>query len=222
MRRFNEWMAARNRGIAAGGQGARHEPSIVCVECERRVPLWDEMEQFFSSMTAGDNVRALQKQAATALDNQSKEFVLVGEVTATVAGAGQIPRDLSTGDHGIDMEIQFRLDPVEEGKPSEATGQRLYLQLKSGDSYLRRRKRDGAEIFDLPKERHARFWMDHPCQVMLVIRTSDGRIRWMEIRDHLKKVTNNGIKRVRQIVFDGEPFDVASVRRWRDRVLGQA
>jgi len=26
---------------------------------------------------------------------------------------------------------------------------------------------------------------------------------------------------VKQIVFDGERFDVMSVRRWRDRVLGK-
>jgi hypothetical protein len=35
----------------------------------------------------------------------------------------------------------------------------------------------------------------------------------------LKRATDNGEKPVRQIVFEGERFDVMSVRRWRERVL---
>jgi hypothetical protein len=41
----------------------------------------------------------------------------------------------------------------------------------------------------------------------------------MEIRDWLRKATDNGKKKVTQIEFDGERFDVMSIRRWRDRVL---
>ena len=55
--------------------------------------------------------------------------------------------------------------------------------------------------------------------VMLVIRNSEGEIRWMEVREWLKKATDNGQKPVKQIIFDGERFDVMSVRRWRDRLL---
>ena len=58
--------------------------------------------------------------------------------------------------------------------------------------------------------------------VMLVIRTSDGSIRWMEIREYLRRKSDGGKKRVRQIAFEGERFDVLSVRRWRDRELRQA
>jgi len=57
--------------------------------------------------------------------------------------------------------------------------------------------------------------------VLLVIRDSEGEVRWMEIRDYLKRKSDNGKKVVKQIVFDGERFDVMSVRRWRDRVLGK-
>ena len=55
---------------------------------------------------------------------------------------------------------------------------------------------------------------------MLVIRTSDGEVRWMEVRDWLKRESDDGKKPVKQIVFEGERFDVMSVRRWRDRALG--
>jgi hypothetical protein len=41
----------------------------------------------------------------------------------------------------------------------------------------------------------------------------------MEVRDWLKRKSNNGEKTVKQILFEGERFDVMSVRRWRDRCL---
>jgi hypothetical protein len=42
----------------------------------------------------------------------------------------------------------------------------------------------------------------------------------MEVRDWLKRASDNGRKPVKQIVFAGERFDVMSVRRWRERVVG--
>ena len=57
--------------------------------------------------------------------------------------------------------------------------------------------------------------------VLLVIRNSEGEVRWMEVRDWLKWASDDGKKTVKQIIFEGERFDVMSVRRWRDRVLGQ-
>ena len=58
--------------------------------------------------------------------------------------------------------------------------------------------------------------------VLLVIRSSEGEVRWMEVRDWLKRASDNGKKLVKQIVFEGERFDVMSVRRWRDRILSGA
>ena len=57
---------------------------------------------------------------------------------------------------------------------------------------------------------------------LLVIRNSEGEVRWMEVRDWLKRESDNGRKPVKQIVFAGERFDVMSVRRWRERVLTAA
>ena len=37
-----------------------------------------------------------------------------------------------------------------------------------------------------------------------------------------KHASENGKKPVKQIVFEGERFDVMSVRRWRERVLNAA
>ena len=80
------------------------------------------------------------------------------------------------------MEIEFNDDT------HEATGAKLYLQLKSGDcrqchatkwaaysvSYTRKRRGDGAEIFTLKKQRHAEYWMAQAFPVLLVIRNSEG------------------------------------------------
>ncbi len=143
------------------------------------------------------------------LDNESKERKLVGQVISTVALAGQLSREFTVSDHGIDMEIEFKSDA------GEATGRKLYLQLKSGDSYLKKRKSDGAEIFTIKDERHARYWMEQAFPVLLIVRNSSGEIRWMEVREYLKAASQP----IKQIVFSGERFDVMCVRRWRDAAL---
>jgi hypothetical protein len=53
---------------------------------------------------------------------------------------------------------------------------------------------------------------------MLVIRTSDGVIRWMDVSAYLKRESSGG-KAVRQIIFEGERFDAVSVQSWRKKVL---
>jgi small GTP-binding protein len=188
-------------------------PTIICSECEQRVPLWDELEQCFASPEIQQRVRDMQEESTIMLDNESKERALVGEVISTVALAGQLSREFNVSDHGLDMEIEFKSDD------GEATGLKLYLQLKSGDSYLRQRKGDGAEIFIIKDDRHVRYWMAQAFPVLLVIRNSEGEVRWMEVRDWLKRASDNGKKPVKQIVFEGERFDVMSVRRWRDMAL---
>jgi hypothetical protein len=216
MKRLNDWLQGRPPQPEARRirKGKEKTPNIICVGCEQRVPLWDEMEQCFASPEIQQRVRDLQEESAIVLSNQSKERALVGEVISTVALADQISREFNVSDQGIDMEIEFNDDA------HEATGAKLYLQLKSGDSYLRERKSDGAEIFTIKDERHARYWMAQAFPVLLVIRNAEGEVRWMEVRDWLKRASDTGRKPVKQIVFAGERFDVMSVRRWREKVLG--
>ena len=54
--------------------------------------------------------------------------------------------------------------------------------------------------------------------MMLVIRTVDGEIRWLDVSDHLKRESAGG-KTVRQLIFEGERFDAVSVQNWRKKVL---
>ena len=202
---------AAMRRLAEKGKKAQ----IICVECEKRVPLWDELEEKFADPEILARVRELEAQSDFELDAESKDRALVGDVTSTVALAGQIFRELTVSDHGIDGEIEFKDDN------NQTTARKLYLQLKSGDSHLRKRKTDGAEIFTVKETRHVQHWMAQAFPVLLVIRNSEGEVRWMEIRDWLKTATGNGKKAVKQIVFEGERFDVMSVRRWREQVLQQ-
>jgi hypothetical protein len=153
----------------------------------------------------------MQEQAKAVLDNESKELILVGHTYVVNGEAGQIYRQYTNSDHGIDGEIEFKNDK------GEASTKRLYLQLKSGDSYLTHRS-DETEVFKIKNPRHVEFWRNQAYPVMLVIRTSDGRIRWMDVRAELQREHDAG-REVKQIVFNGEPFTPAAVLAARDKVL---
>jgi hypothetical protein len=113
---------------------------------------------------------------------------------------------------GIDGEVEFKDD---DGK---ASGKRIYIQLKSGNSYLRNRKSDGTEIFNVKDERHLQYWISQPVDVYLVIRQTDEHtgaqtIRWMNVTRYLNDRTD---KNKRQIVFTGEKLDMEAVWKVRD------
>jgi hypothetical protein len=146
-------------------------------------------------------------------DNESKEHKLLGEVFAICADAGQIFRPTMNSDWGIDGGIEFK---DTSGYP---TGHRLYLQLKSGDSHLRKRQRDGAEVFTIKNERHSQYWQCQAYPVMLVIRNSDGLIRWMDIGAYRKRETPDGNNVAKQVVFAGQPFDASNLIRIRDKII---
>jgi small GTP-binding protein len=220
MDRLNAWLANRppEGGLAGKIKAAKAKskpPSIICSNCEKRVPLWDVLEQYFAGDEVKERVRRLQAQSDLKLDNESKDRALVGDVISTVALAGQIVEEYSAKRYGLDMEIEFKDDA---GRP---TGKKLYLQLKSGDSHLRTRETDGAEVFQIHHPDHATYWMNQAFPVFLVIADSKGNVRWMEIRDYLLRESDHGAKPVKQIVFKGERLDVMAVRCWRDWALGQ-
>ena len=120
---------------------------------------------------------------------------------------------MTIADYGIDGELEFR------NNDGEASGKKIYVQLKSGNSYLRTRQRDGREIFDVKNERHLEYWINQPVDVYLVIRQTDERsgeetIRWMNVTHYLKDRKD---KASRQIVFEGERLDMQAVWKLRDR-----
>jgi hypothetical protein len=83
---------------------------------------------------------------------KSRELSAVHYTGFIVAEAGQIYRPTPNSDHGIDGEIEFKDDQ------SRGSGNRLYVQLKSGDSYLKKRRSDGADVFQIKNPRWADCW----------------------------------------------------------------
>ncbi|MFI5364283.1 MAG: DUF4365 domain-containing protein [Candidatus Binatia bacterium] len=202
---------------------------IRCQRCDKFIPLWDAMEKRFASEAVKKKVEALRQYERNDIDTRRLGKLLVHEVSARITSANQkcheIPGD---EDEGIDLVVEFT---DAEGRGS---GKHMYLQLKAGNSHLRVRKSDGAEIFTIKKQSWVKQWIRQDGPVMLIIGTlpderdrgapSDKRafaeVRWMEIGDYLKREGDTGKKPVRQIVFAGERLDALSVRRWRDKALG--
>jgi hypothetical protein len=159
-----------------------------------------------------ESARELQVNANVVIDNESRELLAVHHTGFIVAEAKHIYRGYTNSDHGIDGEIEFKDDK------GRASGKRLYVQLKSGDSYLKKRGRDGAEVFQIKNRCWADYWRQQAYPVMLVIRASDGEIRWMDVSSYLKREGANG-KPLTQVVFEGERLDVMSVRRRGEMAL---
>ena len=190
------------------------KPDIGCSYCDERVELWDDIERQLADPDLHAAVQAIRDATQLVLDSESRERLLVGEVATVVAAANQISREVTVGDHGIDMEIEFKTDT------GQATGAKVYLQLKSGDSHLRHRKRDDQRIFKITKPRHADYWADQAFPVMLVIRDAAGTIEWMRIDEHLRRQRETGPWPAHEIAFQGARFDVVEVRKWRNNALG--
>lgn len=107
---------------------------IMCQVCEKRFDLIDSIERKFASSESLAKVRAMDEEAKRKLDNESLELILEGQAKAITGEAGHIYRELSH-DHGIDAEIEFK------NEKGQASGQRVYLQLKSGFLSLQTKRR---------------------------------------------------------------------------------
>ena len=206
----------------------KQEADTECDGCGERFPLWDTLETLFASDEVRRHVEDLQTDDLAKLDSRRKGKLLVLDVGARITSANQkwweIPQE---EDDGIDVVVEFADDD------GNGLGKGLCLQLKAGNSHLKKRKSDGVEVFPIKKQRWVKTWMNQPYPVMLVIGTfsEDGEpaaakqrlefadVRWMEITSVLRSKSANGAKPVKQIEFRGERLDLASVRRWRERVL---
>lgn len=184
--------------------------TIPCVYCDKPIPLQDLIETKFNEDRFLRRVQELDHQADINLDNESRELILIGHAFAVAGEAGQIFRPTPNSDWGIDGEIEFK------NNQGRASGKRIYLQLKSGDSYLTERKRDNKEVFTVKHQRHLDYWQAHEYPIYLVIRTSEGTIRWMNVTKYLR---NRLDKTSQQIVFDGEPFNATTLRRVWDNLV---
>ena len=151
--------------------------------------------------TASDPA-AVSSSGERSIDNESRELMLIGDMFSLVGNAGHIFRPNANSDWGIDGEIEFK-------DAGQASGRRLYVQLKSGDSHLVRRSGDGEEVFTAKNKRHMEYWVQQAYPVMLVIRQSSGLIRWMDVSAYLKEHGQTN----RQIIFRGEPVTADTIQK---------
>jgi small GTP-binding protein len=187
---------------------------IICSVCEERVLLWDPIEEQFASPEFIDRVRRMEEQARAVIDSESRELILIGHAYAIAGEAGQIYRQYARSDHGIDGEIGFK------DQARKTSGRRLLLQLKSGDSYSTTRNRNEAEVFAIKDQSWSTYWQQQADPVMLVTRTSDGAIRWMDVTEYLRREARGDTAPVKQVVFDGEPFTALTLLKYRKKALG--
>jgi WD40 repeat protein len=182
---------------------------IRCQFCDAKVVLIDRIERELASDPVAQRVREMDRTAQEGLDTQALEQILIGHMLAICGEANQIFRPVTMFDHGVDGEVEFKDN---DGRPS---GRKIYVQLKSGDSYLRRRQGDRSEVFEVRNPQHLDYWSSQPVDVYLVIRTSEG-VRWMNLTRHLKDRPDG---QNRQIVFQGEKLDATAVWRARDAYI---
>lgn len=191
---------------------AEGQKTIVCQKCRTEVDLIDFIEQRLKSDPVARQILKMEETATQKLDTQALEQILIGHMMAICGEANQVFRTLTQFDYGIDGEVEFKDN---DGHPS---GKKIYVQLKSGNSYIRTRRRDGLEVFDVKNDRHLEYWISQPVDVYLVIRQTDEQtggetIRWMNVTRYLK---NRKDKKSRQIIFDGEALTMEAVWRQRD------
>jgi small GTP-binding protein len=184
---------------------------IPCQYCGKSIPLFDLIEEKFASEKIKREVRALEEKSRSTIDKQSRELLLDAHVLAIAAETGQFFRPMTWVDWGIDGAIEFK------SSKGEASGQRIYLQLKSGNFYVQTGTVAGKEIFTIKNERYAEFWRNQVHPVMLVICATDSQIRWMDVSGYL----NQHGTETRQIVFDSEPFTALNLMRLKDKLMNR-
>ncbi|HJQ41219.1 MAG TPA: DUF4365 domain-containing protein [Thermoanaerobaculia bacterium] len=185
---------------------------MLCVYCDPEdagvIDLNDVLEQQLASKEGEAGADRAARRAQEEILAASKEGIMIGEVQTIVFSANQIYRTVAQPDEGIDGEIEFR------NARKKASGYTYRVQLKSGDSHLKKLK-DGTEKFAM-KEHYEELWAGKgKVPVLLIIRTSDGRIRFMNATDAIRAAQKAG-KPVKQIEFIGEEFTKEAVLRLRD------
>jgi GTPase SAR1 family protein len=251
--------------LARAGERA----NVMCDDCDRRFPLYDNLERLFTDTSLRRQAEALGELELPELTARRKGKLLLLEVGARITSANQKWQEITPDeDDGLDLQLEFTDDD------GNGTGAYLYLQLKAGPSHLHRRA-DGRDIFSIKKPRWVCTWTQQPFPVMLVIGRPAGPegwdfdgesladdgfddgwparkrvlgpaslrrwnennrerfpsprtdhrafpdVRWMEISSLLKRelAAGRSPEDIRHIDFEGEPLDLASVLRWRRKIL---
>lgn len=109
----------------------------------------------------------------------------VNAVATQIARMRHIWRETSTGDIGIDGQIE------EVDDSGRVTGRLVAVQIKSGPSYLSHIAADGFRYY--VDESHRTYWEGFPLPVVLMLHDpAANRTYWSEIRQQLRAGTGRG------------------------------
>jgi len=162
---------------------AANKTFITCQDCDGKVPLIDFIEQHLKSDPVARKILSMDDTATRELETQALEQILVGHMMAVCGQANQIFRLVPMQDYGIDGEIEFRDDT---GNPS---GKKIYVQLRSENYFIRKRKNEGQQSFEVKDTRHFDFWINQSVDVYLVIRQKHHQsehIHWMNVSNYFR------------------------------------
>ncbi|MCS5699168.1 DUF4365 domain-containing protein [Cyanobium sp. FGCU-52] len=216
---------------------------VACDACDRSIPLFDALERLLADPLLRRQAESLGAEKPQ-LTSRRKGKLLLLEVGARLTSANQKWQEISPDeDDGIDLQVEFTDDD------GNGTGRFLYLQLKAGPSHLRRRADGremfaikkprwirawtqqpgpvmlviGREAPKLGKEDRVekqRRQFAEPFDDRYETRAFPD-VRWMEISSVLQQQMVSGLRpeEIKQIEFVGETLDMASVLRWRNRIV---
>jgi len=200
-----------NKRLKAG------KTEFICSDCGESFAIALALESQPITKHESDALGAMDRAIHIALDNRSKALLQTGEVMVQVAITNQIFRLVTMEDVGIDAEIEL-LDDA-----SLPTSKRIYLQLKSGDSFLRKRVNDNRYTFRLKNERLLKYYQNSDSDVLLVIRPSTGNMLFINATKYLQKRLREDPDHANDltIVFDGKPFTADEILTLRKEVLAK-
>lgn len=108
-----------------------------------------------------------------------QERLGIAAVAVRIAELGQIWRETSTGDFGIDGHIER----LEDG--DTPSGLMVGVQVKSGPSYLARETAAGFSY--IISDKHQRYWEHYPVPVLLILHDpAEQRTYWTDVRQALR------------------------------------
>jgi len=103
------------------------------------------------------------------------ERIGIAAVASQIAALGQIWRETSTGDFGIDGHIELL------GEKETPTGLMVGVQVKSGPSYLTRETGNGFSYSVSDKHQH--YWEHYPVPVLLILHDpTEKKSYWVDVR----------------------------------------
>jgi len=185
---------------------------MLCANCEGRVLLWDAVEQKFASDDTRRRVHALEKRSDAGIATENRELILINHAYSIAQEAGLVFSPSYNPDRIFDGEIA-----VIDYRGVDS-GRRIFLLLRPGSYIELVNQKTGEETVTIRGPLLAAIRRQRAGPVMVVNRSQDGSIVWMNVSPH---VMQGGASRrkFQEIVFEGELFTALNLQRLRDQLI---